>query len=25
LQGCGEPPSHVQIKKMSDYLSTLPK
>jgi len=25
LQGCGEPPSHIQIKKMSDYLATLPK
>ena len=25
LQGCGEPPSHVQIKKISDYLATLPK
>ncbi|MDP2832546.1 MAG: hypothetical protein Q8Q28_04470 [Pseudomonadota bacterium] len=25
LQGCGEPPSHVQIKKVSDYLATLPK
>lgn len=25
LQGCGEPPSHMQIKKISDYLATLPK
>lgn len=25
MQGCGEPPSHVQIKKISDYLATLPK
>lgn len=25
LQGCGEPPSHVQIKRISDYLATLPR
>lgn len=25
LQGCGEPPSHLQIKKIADYLATLPK
>jgi len=25
LQGCGEPPSHVQIKKISEYLATLPR
>lgn len=25
LQGCGEPPSHIQIKKISDYLATLPR
>jgi len=25
LQGCGEPPSTIQIKKISDYLATLPK
>lgn len=25
LQGCGEPPSHAQIKKISDYLATLPR
>ncbi len=25
LQGCGEPPSSVQIKKISDYLATLPR
>jgi cytochrome c553 len=23
LQGCGEPPSPIQIKKISDYLATL--
>lgn len=25
LQGCGEPPSSIQIKKISDYLATLPR
>jgi cytochrome c553 len=25
LQGCGEPPSAIQIKKISDYLATLPR
>lgn len=25
LQGCGEPPTHVQIKKIADYLATLPR
>jgi len=25
LQGCGEPPSHIQIKKISEYLATLPR
>lgn len=25
LQGCGEPPSTIQIKKISDYLGTLPR
>jgi cytochrome c553 len=25
ITGCGEPPSTIQIKKISDYLATLPK
>jgi cytochrome c553 len=25
IAGCGEPPSTVQIKKISDYLATLPR
>lgn len=25
IAGCGEPPSTIQIKKISDYLATLPK
>jgi cytochrome c553 len=25
ITGCGEPPSTIQIKKIADYLSTLPK
>lgn len=25
LQNCGEPPSPIQIKKISDYLATLPR
>ncbi|MCP5279788.1 MAG: c-type cytochrome [Thiobacillus sp.] len=25
ITGCGEPPSTIQIKKIADYLATLPK
>ncbi len=25
ITGCGEAPSTIQIKKISDYLATLPK